>query len=452
MFSLSKHIKTQTGNVLGTVQSIGNSSMKLASEVTGIPRQATPPPVTEQPKLKPIPKRDTQRGTRILSLDGGGVRGYSALIILDDFMIRLNKRRKLAGEEEVIPADFFDLIIGTSTGGIMALMLGRMRMNVRECIKSYETLSSKIFRGGVANTILSGGLLGNGPGLGLGMGVVNGRDLDNFLHMAMSSAVQGEPAMYDAPKLEKHVKRAITAQAYTWGNEDTMLEEPKDSENCYTAIVTACQTNAATPHLMRSYEHPDYPTSAKVKIWEAARATSAAPAFFAPIEIGDARISYVDGAVTGHCNPTTLAREEAECLWPDRRNVFLLSLGTGAASAINLSGQLSQKLIGFIGLSANAIQTAEAATRYYNQRYEKGCSPYVRISVPSDIDDVRMDDYQKMPLIASATATYLLKEDTMVQLAHAVDIALDPKKLQPKIRKGTSDEAPPAYPQETGSQ
>ncbi|CAE6479838.1 unnamed protein product [Rhizoctonia solani] len=422
MFSLSRHLKTQVENVTDTVTSIGTSGLRRANELTGgaiLPSAAAP--VAERPNTAEIPPRDMSRGSRILSLDGGGVRGYSALILLEAFMLRV--KLHYGTEEDILPADFFDLIIGTSTGGIMALMLGRMRMSVADCIKAYQTLSCKIFGGGLATTVLSGGLLGTGRGLGLGMGVVKGRELDNFFHMAMSSAVMGEPAMYDGAKMEKHVKRTIKDQPHTWDDEEALLEE-KDSNNCHTAIVTACQANAVTPHLMRSYLRRDQPTSDKVKIWEAARATSAAPAFFAPITIGDKGVQYVDGAVSGHCNPATLAREEADHLWPGRENWLLLSLGTGAPAEVSLSGNLPQKLLGFIGLSSNTIQVHEGAARTYHQTYQTGHSPYIRLSVEHSIDSVRMDDHEKMPQIAAATTTYLSKEVTRQMLDHAVELAV----------------------------
>ncbi|CAE6510762.1 unnamed protein product [Rhizoctonia solani] len=420
MFSLSRHIKTQVGNVTDTVTSIGANGLKKANELTGgaiVP--ATP--AADKPSTAEIPKRDISRGSRILSLDGGGVRGYSALIILEAFMLRVKLHYE--SEEDILPADFFDLIIGTSTGGIMALMLGRLRMSVADCIKAYQALSSRIFSGGLANTVLGGGLLGKGPGLGLGMGVLNGREIDNFFNMAMSSAILGEPAMYDAAKMEKHVKRTIKGRPHTWEDEDALLEE-KDTNNCHTAIVTACQTNAVTPHLMRSYVRRDQPTSDRVKIWEAARATSAAPAFFAPITIGDKGVQYVDGAVSGHCNPATLAREEADYLWPGRENWLLLSLGTGAPNEVSLSGNLPQKLLGFIGLSSNTIQVHEGAARTYHQTYQTGHSPYIRLSVEHSIDAVRMDDHEKMPQIAAATTTYLSKEVTRQLLDHSVELAV----------------------------
>jgi patatin-like phospholipase/acyl hydrolase len=63
---------------------------------------------------------------RILSLDGGGVRGLSSLLILREIMEEIGRRTNAA--ETPQPCEYFDLIGGTSTGGIIAIMLGRLRM------------------------------------------------------------------------------------------------------------------------------------------------------------------------------------------------------------------------------------------------------------------------------------------------------------------------------------
>lgn len=75
----------------------------------------------------------------LLSLDGGGVRGLSSLLILKKLMESLNP------DEPPKPCDYFDMIGGTSTGGLIAIMLGRLRMTVDECIEEYKELSPKIF-------------------------------------------------------------------------------------------------------------------------------------------------------------------------------------------------------------------------------------------------------------------------------------------------------------------
>lgn len=89
--------------------------------------------------------------------DGGGIRGLSTLIILKHLMKRINP----TGPPPK-PCDYFDLIGGTSTAGyahkpsprcnsilmsgrIMAIMLGRLRMDVQTCIDKYIELSSAAF-------------------------------------------------------------------------------------------------------------------------------------------------------------------------------------------------------------------------------------------------------------------------------------------------------------------
>jgi patatin-like phospholipase/acyl hydrolase len=75
----------------------------------------------------------------LLSLDGGGVRGLSTLLILKRLMEGVNPTNPPK------PCQYFHMIGGTSTGGLIALMLGRMRLSVDDCIAAYTDLSPKIF-------------------------------------------------------------------------------------------------------------------------------------------------------------------------------------------------------------------------------------------------------------------------------------------------------------------
>jgi predicted acylesterase/phospholipase RssA len=76
---------------------------------------------------------------RLLALDGGGVRGLSSLMILQNLMSTIDP------DSPPKPCDYFDMIAGTSTGGLIAIMLGRLRMTVDECIVAYTSLSNKVF-------------------------------------------------------------------------------------------------------------------------------------------------------------------------------------------------------------------------------------------------------------------------------------------------------------------
>ena len=44
-----------------------------------------------------------------------------------------------------LPCHYFDYMAGTSTGGLISIMLGRLRMNIDDCIEEYEKLGSEIF-------------------------------------------------------------------------------------------------------------------------------------------------------------------------------------------------------------------------------------------------------------------------------------------------------------------
>jgi len=83
------------------------------------------------------------KSLRILSLDGGGIKGYTTLLILKRIFRQLGY---ISGSErEPRPCDVFDLIVGTSTGGLIATMLGRLKMPIDECLEKYENLSKRVF-------------------------------------------------------------------------------------------------------------------------------------------------------------------------------------------------------------------------------------------------------------------------------------------------------------------
>ncbi|KIX04444.1 uncharacterized protein Z518_05312 [Rhinocladiella mackenziei CBS 650.93] len=97
----------------------------------------------------------------ILTLDGGGIRVYSSLVILRALMKEIENIEKnlkpealssaatdrisrkdipdhVFGEGKYLPCHYFDYIGGTSTGGLIAIMLGMLGMSVDECIDKFE--------------------------------------------------------------------------------------------------------------------------------------------------------------------------------------------------------------------------------------------------------------------------------------------------------------------------
>lgn len=90
-----------------------------------------------------LPATRHLNGVRLLALDGGGVRGVASLIVLQEIMKRVQERKGL--KQECRPADYFELGAGTSTGGIIGIMLFRLRMTASEAIAEYNNISKEVF-------------------------------------------------------------------------------------------------------------------------------------------------------------------------------------------------------------------------------------------------------------------------------------------------------------------
>jgi patatin-like phospholipase/acyl hydrolase len=69
---------------------------------------------------------DAKKLVRILCLDGGGPKGLSSLVILKELMAQISRR--YGNTSKLRPCDYFDLICGTGTGGLIAIMLGRLQL------------------------------------------------------------------------------------------------------------------------------------------------------------------------------------------------------------------------------------------------------------------------------------------------------------------------------------
>jgi hypothetical protein len=95
----------------------------------------------------------------ILTLDGGGIRGYASLLMLQALMHEIaDWEQRLAEEEGVIgdgedvtreddlqPCLYFDFMYGTSTGGLIATLLGRLRLTVPQCLEIYREVGNDLF-------------------------------------------------------------------------------------------------------------------------------------------------------------------------------------------------------------------------------------------------------------------------------------------------------------------
>ena len=76
------------------------------------------------------------------------MRGYSMLVILQGLMHRVyveSEGKPPRTDEIPKPCDYFDLIIGTGTGGLIAIMLGRLRLDLETCKEVYVRMTKRVF-------------------------------------------------------------------------------------------------------------------------------------------------------------------------------------------------------------------------------------------------------------------------------------------------------------------
>jgi hypothetical protein len=312
----------------------------------------------------------------VLTLDGGGIRGYGTLLILRELMKKIGKLEReldpntkssfhpseykprrsitsngqagvpgvsngtrpelqrdhssrpvatpidgLAGSDLFLPCHYFTYIGGTSTGGLISIMLSRLRMSVEDCIKEYKDLGSKVF---------------GHPRPFPNKGVVWHKFDSKKLHAVIEEVVQ-----------QHHTKTNQIRHTY-----------PSHEDFCQTVVVAYTnERTATTPYLFRTYRAFDYvdrrntqtpirnpgdPQSLEIPI--IGRATSAAPGYFRPVEIPTngsngyrKTISFKDGGF-GCNNPSNEVRRDIKCRHGDRNENLgpFVSVGTGQQEDVDM--------------------------------------------------------------------------------------------------------------------
>ncbi|KAH8929789.1 FabD/lysophospholipase-like protein [Atractiella rhizophila] len=127
---------------------LSRTALPLASRAAITPFSSLSPSQAQTMKIFKVPrnvKKTNDQGVRILAIDNGGICTFSTLYMLEVVMFHVGELLGVPEGEEIRPCDVFDLICGTSTGGWIALMLGRLGMTVRECIGAYEQIVQHVF-------------------------------------------------------------------------------------------------------------------------------------------------------------------------------------------------------------------------------------------------------------------------------------------------------------------
>src|SRR3954463_14912882 len=205
---------------------------------------------------------------RVLSIDGGGIRGLIPALVLTEVERRSGRQI----------FELFDLIAGTSTGGILACALcAPDPLPAEQLVALYEDEGPAIF--------------------------------DRSIWQRIRSAEGLLDEKYDSGALDRALER--------------FLSDKRLSESRPDLLVPAYNMGDPGPYFFKSRkardEGEDFPLS------QVARATSAAPTYFEPFELSGEAL--VDGGVFA-ANPAMCAFAEVMRFQP-AADISLLSLGTG---------------------------------------------------------------------------------------------------------------------------
>lgn len=213
-------------------------------------------------------------GFRILSMDGGGIRG----VVLAAYLAAIEKKTGIKSY------DLFDYIIGTSAGGLAALGIGVNKMSGKALIKSFRDLSQNAFDPVLLPDQAQ-----------YAWGYKYNREA---LHNTLEGFLPGKP-LFGAPSLPKVA--VVSCK---------LPSKPPE-------LVFFTSYNGKRSKVTRVTESTDL---------EAAEATTAAGTYF-PIFSTDYGF-FTDGGIRCN-NPCFVGYREAQALWHEKSLDILLSLGTG---------------------------------------------------------------------------------------------------------------------------
>jgi len=210
----------------------------------------------------------------VLSIDGGGVRGIFVAAVLASLERDIGTR----------VTEHFDLIVGTSTGGIIALGLGA-GMSPTEILDLYVGNMGSIFPAWRRNS------------LARPLTLVRAKYKSDGLREVVQSAF-GDKSLCDSTI-------PLVIPSYNIGENAVYLFK--------------------TPH------HERLRRDWRVPMWQAAMATTAAPTYFPAYSLPDDHVRLVDGGVWAN-NPSMVGIAEAVSMFGQPlERIRLLSLGTTVA-------------------------------------------------------------------------------------------------------------------------
>jgi len=230
---------------------------------------------------------------RILSLDGGGIRGFLTLQYLEALEALLRRR---IGRADLVLSDYFDLIGGTSTGAILAATLA-CGMSVSQVLELYNTLGEEVFK-------------------------------ESFIRVPLL-----------APKFPSDPLQNLLNE--TLGSETTLGDDKVRTG----LMVMTKRLDTGSPWPLTNHPKAAYATQDRaLKLTDVVRASTAAPTYFKPEQIAihsrDGTVTtgaFVDGGVTPFNDPAlqllilTALEGYGFCWQRGEDKLLIVSVGTGTA-------------------------------------------------------------------------------------------------------------------------
>ncbi|KAG9119195.1 hypothetical protein FRC07_005926 [Ceratobasidium sp. 392] len=281
-------------------------------------------------------------------------------------------------------------------------MLGRLRMSVDDVIRAYAKMARQIF----SETK---------------WWWKEGRYKASRLEKAINVTV-GENTPRDAqttdsfPVTERERKR----QNVAFGSSQMMTDPHVGGDFCPVFVCAVSAEDVKIEPLLRTYS-----VIAKAlpncSIWQAARATSAAPSFFKPAMITDVvgPWRFVDGGL-GYNNPTKKLLQEVAEQFPDRKVACVLSLGTGQGNVIRVRAAegIPKPYLWKMRKTLQQIATdCEDTHAKLSGRFQTRTNVYFRFNVDQGLQGVGLEEWKKHGRVQAHTMAY-------TQM-HAIDRKID---------------------------
>ena len=190
------------------------------------------------------------------------------------------------------------------------------------------------------------------------------------------------------------------------------------------------RTQNAESDLLRSYQIRD-PSQQNYEcfLWEAARATTAAPIFFDKISLKASGATFVDGAMRLN-NPIYELVREAERIFHQQSIGCIVSVGTGWTNSASLA---NSKLHNIAAACAKiALDAQGKADEFLHDSFGTElwkAKKYFRFNVEQGMQDVKLDEWKATEKMAAMTAAYLSRKDKAEEVQSCARCLLNPSPL-----------------------